>query len=88
MENREDILKKHENLSKGSLNGWQKEWVYNAMQEYADQQTKALTDEIDKLQSRISELENICKLAFNEMMKHESNANFTTIITVRDAFTK
>ena len=47
METKEEILKKHENLSKGSLNGWQKEWVYNAMQEYSDKQNKILSDNLN-----------------------------------------
>lgn len=51
---KEEILKKHEDVSKGHLNGWQKEWVFNAMQEYADQQTKELQQRVEQLQFELN----------------------------------
>lgn len=50
---KEKIFKGHYNLASGKqadeMVVRHMTWVLNAMQEYADQQTKALTDEIDQL---------------------------------------
>ena len=94
--------------------------IKDAMQEYADQQTKELQQRVEELylknkelkthltqqiectehikdicdnyesenkqlQAKIDELQSVCKMAFNEMMKDGSNANFNIICKVKDS---
>ena len=54
---REEILRKHEDISKGHLNGWQKEWVLKAMQEYSDQQNTLLQEQFEDLKRQNLELQ-------------------------------
>ena len=70
---REEILRKHEDISKGHLNGWQKEWVLKAMQEYSDQQNTLLQEQFEDLKRQNLELQE--KLAEKEKELSEVKLN-------------
>ena len=73
-----DEYRKHPDLN-WSLIAAQK--IYSQWNEYYNQQTKALTDEIEKLQSRISELEkaNICPNCDGEIEAVDNDLIWTDV---------